>query len=287
MSDATETACSAVAGRPPNHGMPQSAAEAATVVRAVTAIMGTVVGLTFLFGFGNVLNLALRLGVPAWVAPLVAPAVDLSILGLLLGTRHLALAGASPDMLRPARRLLIFASVVTLALNVAEPLVAGEYGKAAFDAVGPLLLIGWSEVGPGLLQAINTTSPVLAASDADRPELHVPATSDDGVGVGVGVGVAQPHPKEKVVVQRVDRRTASRRSPEVLLDQARQEDAAHRAAHQKPISADTLRVRLGVGATQARRLVKIVRSEFDAQVSARPREGDEAGEVHGMASLVA
>jgi hypothetical protein len=40
-----------------------------------------VVGLAFIFGFGNVLDLALRLGVPVWVAPLVAPAVDLSILG--------------------------------------------------------------------------------------------------------------------------------------------------------------------------------------------------------------
>src|SRR5881628_3093258 len=116
------------------------AADQPVVVRAVTVIMGTVVGLTFLFGFVNVLNLALRLGGPVWVAPLVAPAVDLSILGLLLGTRHLALTGASPDVLRPARRLLIFASLVTLALNVAEPVVAGEFGKAAFDAVGPLLL---------------------------------------------------------------------------------------------------------------------------------------------------
>jgi hypothetical protein len=81
-----------------------------TVVRAVTVIMGTVVGLTFLFGFGNVLGLALRLGVPVWVAPLVAPSVDLSIPGLLLGIRHLALCGASVAQLRPARRLLIFAS---------------------------------------------------------------------------------------------------------------------------------------------------------------------------------
>jgi hypothetical protein len=114
--------------------------------------MGVVVGLTFLFGFGNVLNLALRLGVPAWVAPLVAPAVDLSILGI----RHVALAGATPAHLRPARRLLIFASAVTLALNVADRLVAGQYGKAAFDAVGPLLLIGWAEVGPDLLRALTT-----------------------------------------------------------------------------------------------------------------------------------
>lgn len=59
--------------------------------------MRVVIALTFLFGFGNVLNLALRLGVPMYVAPLVAPAVDLSVLGLLLGTRYLALQGASPN----------------------------------------------------------------------------------------------------------------------------------------------------------------------------------------------
>jgi hypothetical protein len=149
----------------------QRSNEPAGVVRAVTVIMGTVVGLTFLFGFGNVLNLALRLGVTPWVAPLVAPAVDLSVLGLLLATRHLALTGAPADMLRPVRRLLIFASVVTLALNVAEPLVAGHLGKAAFDAVGPLLLIGWSEVGPGLLQAIDAPRTVRGSTvnDADRP----------------------------------------------------------------------------------------------------------------------
>jgi hypothetical protein len=56
------------------------------MARSVSVIAGVVVGLTFIFGFGNVWTLALRLGVPVWVAPLVAPAVDLSILGLLLGT---------------------------------------------------------------------------------------------------------------------------------------------------------------------------------------------------------
>jgi hypothetical protein len=147
-----------------------SPAQPATAVQAITVIMGSVVGLTFLFGFGNVLNLALRLGVPVWVAPLVAPAVDLSIFGLLLGTRHLALTGAPVVALRPARRLLVFASAVTLALNVADPLVAGEYGKAAFDAVGPLLLIGWAEVGPGLLQAISATHRPETATTADCVE---------------------------------------------------------------------------------------------------------------------
>lgn len=36
--------------------------------RAVTVIMAAVVGLTFLYGFGNVLNLALRCGTP-WRSP--------------------------------------------------------------------------------------------------------------------------------------------------------------------------------------------------------------------------
>lgn len=71
--------------------------EQGRTLRAVTATMATVIGLTFLFGFANVWTLALRLGVPSWVAPLVAPAVDLSVLGLLLGIRHLALHGAPPS----------------------------------------------------------------------------------------------------------------------------------------------------------------------------------------------
>ncbi len=43
------------------------AASRETVVRAITVIMGTVIALTFLFGFGTVLNLALRLGVSLYV----------------------------------------------------------------------------------------------------------------------------------------------------------------------------------------------------------------------------
>lgn len=48
---------------------------------------GTVIGLTFTFGFGNVLTLAHASVSRSGSHPLVAPAVDLSILGLLLGTR--------------------------------------------------------------------------------------------------------------------------------------------------------------------------------------------------------
>ena len=254
----------------------RSGSDGAAVVHAVTVIMGVVVGLTFLFGFGNVLNLALRLGVPVWVAPLVAPAVDLSILGLLLGTRHLALKGASADLLRPARRLLIFASVVTLALNVADPVVAGEYGKAAFDAVGPLLLIGWAEVGPGFLQAIGETrqsADIEVDARIDQANMLAPEGPDEDSSAPRQVEqreLGTPEP---------GRQAPHKRAPEALLDQARREDAAHRMAHQKPISADTLRSRLGVGAAPARRLVKIIRAEFQAQTSGDAEHGARGSSV--------
>ncbi|KOX32968.1 hypothetical protein ADK67_07190 [Saccharothrix sp. NRRL B-16348] len=199
------------------------------VVRAVTVIIGVVVGLTFVFGFGNVLGLALGLGVPIWVAPLVAPAVDLSVLALLLAGRHLAMCGAAREQLQPARRLLIFSSLVTLALNVADPLVAGRFGKAAFDAVGPLLLIGWAEVGPGLLRAVNGTAA------GGRVDAVVEVVASAGA----------------VVSDAADD----------LLRRARVEDARHWESHRRPISAETLRGRLRIGARRARRLVEMVRSE--------------------------
>lgn len=232
----------------------------APVVRAVTVIMGTVVGLTFMFGFGNVLNLALRLGVPVWVAPLVAPAVDLSILGLLLGTRHLALAGATAAQLRPARKLLIFASLVTLALNVADPIVAGKFGKAAFDAVGPLLLIGWAEVGPGLLQSMAASCRREAV-----PEARLPAFGADG---GSRVQDERDVHENIELVAEIgsvasDRPTAASDAPMIegdLLERARQEDARHWAEYRRPISAETLRKRLHVGAARSRMLVSMVRA---------------------------
>lgn len=280
MSDATESARPAETARPPRPTSQEDAVRTASLaaaydvtLRAVTAIVGTVVALTFIFGFGNVWTLGLRLGVPGWVAPLVAPAVDLSILGLLLGIRHLALHGATPAELRPARRLLIFASAVTLALNVADPLIAGMVGKAAFDAVGPLLLIAWAEVGPGFLQAISAASARAGQSTRNDGEPVVPTN----------VNGSSEQPRFEVGVRtqgnRSTRRTRSTQLPQWLIERARQEDAAHRAVHQKPISADTLRARLNIGANRSRRLVEIVRSEVRAKVSGYGSQAEGAADV--------
>ncbi len=256
-----------MATREPRPGT-QAPPEPSVVVRAVTIIMGAVVGLTFMFGFGNVLNLALRLGVPEWVAPLVAPAVDLSILGLLLGSRHLALAGATPAQLQPARRLLFFASVVTLALNVADPIVAGEFGKAAFDAVGPLLLIGWAEVGPDLLRSLVAVGQVGEATVGKALEADVQPV----------VGPARVAQEATTLVitnskPSMSPRAMQRQQPAVpaidddLLERARKEDTRHWEVHRRPISAETLRQRLHIGAARSRLLVAMIRVELPSYLS--------------------
>ncbi|MEV4033768.1 SpdA protein [Streptomyces umbrinus] len=232
---------------------PASSFERDFTLRAVTALMTAVVGLTFLFGFGNVWALARHLGVTPWVAPLVAPAVDLSVIGLLLGTRYLALHGARPAQLRPARRLLLFSSLITLALNTTEPLLAGHHAKAAFDAVGPLLLIGWAEVGPDLLQAITTT----ANKEREAPEPQAKPSGPPAATAGAPA---------KTDAQPPDTPTSS--NPHVphaekgdLLERARREDTQHWHEHQRPISAETLRKRLSIGAARSRMLVAILRND--------------------------
>lgn len=227
-------------------------ANSQAVARFVTVTMGLVIGLTFLFGFGNVWTLALKLQVPAFVAPLIAPAVDLTVLGLLVGTRHLALSGASDDMLRPARRLLLAASVVTLLLNVADPVCAGQWGKAAFDSVGSLLLIGWAEAGPGLLGALSA-----ASADPGPGQPFSPPSSEpkcDGAESDVCRPSALQHDQQ---VGREPRRTTA--LDEELVESARRADADHWRRHRRPISAETLRKQLRVGATTSRALVAEVR----------------------------
>jgi alkanesulfonate monooxygenase SsuD/methylene tetrahydromethanopterin reductase-like flavin-dependent oxidoreductase (luciferase family) len=90
--------------------------------------------------------------------------------------------------------LLIFASLATLALNIADPVVTGAYGRAAFDAVGPLLLIGWAEVGPGLLQSISAMMPQVRDFDtgdeglAQKPIPERNESDEDARGAGTDRG---------------------------------------------------------------------------------------------------
>lgn len=88
-------------------------------------------------------------------------------------------------VLRPARRLLIFASVVTLALNVAELLVASEYGEAcAWLAAGAI-------PGGRVLRAADNMAD--AAKTADKPHAPVgPTVFIPGTKASLADGTTKP-----------------------------------------------------------------------------------------------
>jgi hypothetical protein len=199
--------------------------------RAVTVITAAIVVMTFAFSLGNVTRLCLDLGITAWIAWLVGPAVDLSVVGLLTGVRFLSLHGYTDDQLRKPRRLLRFCGILTLALNIAGALGHRQYGTALVDAVGPALLIGWSEVGPWLLRQIFAVCSPAALAEPES---------------------VRPAPPPQVL-------------PGALLARARELDAEHRLATGRPISRDRLREQMRIGRDRASALVAAVRTQAEAE----------------------
>ncbi|MFE5558614.1 DUF2637 domain-containing protein [Streptomyces sp. NPDC056544] len=227
--------------------------------RTVTVVMAIIALLAFVFSFGNVWSLALRLGVPGPVAPLIAPMVDLSVVGLLVALRYLSLRGVPAGDLTGATRLMHASGFFTLALNIAEPIIAGHYGRACVDAVAPLLLLGWGAVGPTLLRhfhAVATPAPAPVPAIAPEPitepdpAVSEPAPVVDPVPVAEPVAAAAPAPVLPAPAQApapAPMTVPSPRVPPALLDAAREIAVSHTAIHGEPISAAQLKARLGVG----------------------------------------
>jgi hypothetical protein len=141
-------------------GRPVAAGSERLARAVVSGCAVLVVAAYFGFSFGNVLALGRYLGVPEWVAWLVAPAVDLTVVGLIVGVRYLSLRGVEGRRLRPARLLLIAAGLATWALNTAHALLVRHHlGVVAYDSLAPLLLIGWAEVGPWFLRQFGAAAP--------------------------------------------------------------------------------------------------------------------------------
>ncbi|MFE6065942.1 DUF2637 domain-containing protein [Streptomyces sp. NPDC056525] len=243
--------------------------------RTVTVVMAIIAALAFVFSFGNVWTLALRLGIPGPIAPLIAPMVDLSVVGLLVALRYLSLRGVPADDLKAATRLMHASGFFTLALNVAEPIIAGHYGRACVDAVAPLLLLGWGAVGPSLLRhfhAVATPAPlplpapvaVPAPEPASEPVPEpapaeaVPAVEPDPEPVVIPEPAAPPLPAPAPAIPTPARVPAPApvpapypapavKVPPALLDAAREIADSHTATHGQPITLAQLKARLGVG----------------------------------------
>ncbi|MDO0926029.1 DUF2637 domain-containing protein [Streptomyces sp. TG1A-8] len=232
----------------------------------VTMVMAVIAALAFVFSFGNVWALALRLGVPRPIAPLIAPMVDLSVVGLLVALRFLALRGVPEAELKAGTRLLHLCGLLTLALNTAEPLLTGRYGRACLDTVAPLLLLGWGHVGPAFLAHFHTTAHPEATTattapapiaepvptSAPAPETATPAPES------IPTATPTPPPAAVPTVLKVPDSasapavttapaTGSRPVlPAALLSAARRIADTHHAEHGTPVTAAQLATRMGV-----------------------------------------
>ncbi|MEU3077334.1 DUF2637 domain-containing protein [Streptomyces laurentii] len=212
--------------------------------RTVTVVMAVIAALAFVFSFGNVWALALRLGVPHPIAPLIAPMVDLSVVGLLVALRFLALRGVPKAELKAGTRLLHLCGLLTLALNTAEPLLTGRYGRACLDTVAPLLLLGWGHVGPAFLAQFHTLT---------RPTRHLEAAApisepvpDEAPTHEPPTPAPTPAAAQPVVVAKTARPASGQALPVALLDSARRIADTHRAEHGTPITAAHLGTRMGI-----------------------------------------
>lgn len=212
---------------------------AVLVRRTITAVVFIIAGLAFAFGFGNGWTLGLQLGVPRWIAPLVAPAVDLSVLALIVSIQYIRAQGIAARLVG-ARLLLVFSGLVTFIINTARAVLEQQYGRAAFDAVAPLLLIFWGEVGPGLLGLLHGLADMLRA-EAD----------------GAAGAVRKPQDEARPADS-----PSSGPSAELVL-KARELNTARRASVGRPISRDALRQALGISNALAGELVRIVRASED------------------------
>ena len=153
--------------------------------------------------------------------------------------RFLSLHGYTHDQLARLRRMLRFCGLLTLALNTAGAIGHRQFGTALVDAVGPALLIGWSEVGPWMLHQIYAVCQT-AASEPSAPQQQKAA-----------------HHAMPVL-------------PARMLARTRELDAEHRAATGRPISRDALRVQLRIGRDRASALVAAVRAEAAAAAGPTP-----------------
>lgn len=140
---------------PPTRPAPVPGARATRVV--VTATGSVIAACAFTFSFGNIWQLARAWGVPDPIAPLVAPMLDISVIGLLTAIRYLSLNGIPGRRLLTARLLMLACAATTWGLNIAQAVIDHRWGAVVMDSVAPALLLGWAEVAPTLLRLTTDT----------------------------------------------------------------------------------------------------------------------------------
>ncbi|GAA1550303.1 hypothetical protein [Streptomyces globosus] len=161
--------------------------------------------------------------------------------------------------------------MLTLALNTAEPLLAGHYERACLDTVAPLLLLGWGRVGPAFLAQFHSARhpapqpettpnltpvraavpvPAVTASAVTNPNAEpVLATAPTPTVVPAAIKAPETAPTPNAEPDPLATRpvTISRPAlPAALLDAARRIADTHHAQHGTRITAPQLGTRMGI-----------------------------------------
>jgi Protein of unknown function (DUF2637) len=174
--------------------------------------------------------------------PTSAASWPLSVDGLLL-LATVALLKPSRHSTRRARYTVWSAFLLGIAVSLATNIAA-----APSLAWRPVLVAGWPPVA--LLLSVELLTHRASGARTDdgllNPDDDIPDATDE-----------LPESEE-----------------DPLLQRARLADARHWREHQRPISAETLRKELRIGAGRARQLVTLVRS---TTAPPAPRQGDTAG----------
>lgn len=282
----------------------------------VTTITLAICGLCFAVCFGNAHTLCLSLGMDGWIAWLIGPSVDLSVIGILLGVRYLATAGYDQRALAKPRRLLVLCGLLTLALNTADALDHRHLGAAAVNAIGPVLLICWSDVGPWLVAELAAVArrhdAAARCSDcaASNPEpTALPAAVElkdqrsGALAAEAGADTAPSASREPapVGVTALDPAPDADSSDGVdllkdevdLWDLTLRLDKQHRARFGRPISRDALRDELRISRDRAsdlkRRLreqaAHTARSAMHTETTGQTAPRDETADLSAAAAL--
>ena len=255
-----------------------------TTRRVVTASVLLVLASAFGFSFGNVHALCAQLGVPDPWAWLVAPTVDVAVIGLLVGVRHLALQGRGRVELRPARRLLAAAGVATWGLNAGHAIVvARSPGLAVVDSIVPLLMMAMLEVGPWMLREFAAIAAIAgeqaSAQPSPRPDRAAVPPEPTGPATTAATGgrtgpdhdpaaparsaQRRPRPSGGTAARSGRLATATERE-----QRARAFIASHLDQHGRPPSGVEVARHVGVQDSQGRKLTRRILGDLHATTAA-------------------
>lgn len=141
--------------------------------RIVAFVLIAVPLLVFFFSFGNVGILGVSLGVERQIAFLTGPAVDLAVAGCVIASSYLSARGWTERRLWPLHVAALVLGLFMVALNTGGALYTHRWRLAAFDCVGPVLLIGWGSLAPwlwrNLTEARQQGGIGAAAANRDAP----------------------------------------------------------------------------------------------------------------------